>query len=184
MAGGANMDDDDEITGINVTPLVDIMLVLLIIFMVASNYIVKEAIEVNLPKAATGEDINTENKSIALILKKDGRLFLNGERATKEEIAKASKKLANEKNAQALIAADNGTPHGEVVKLIDLVRVNGLTSFAINIDPDNDPIVDEDVSSEENETNSDSTVDQTKQNNSESKSEQSTTSNSEQGAKE
>ena len=54
MAGGAHMDDDDEITGINVTPLVDIMLVLLIIFMVASNYIVKEAIEVNLPKAATG----------------------------------------------------------------------------------------------------------------------------------
>ena len=75
MAGGANIDDDDEITGINVTPLVDIMLVLLIIFMVASNYIVKEAIEVNLPKAATGEEMNTENKSIALILKKDGRLF-------------------------------------------------------------------------------------------------------------
>merc|ERR1711991_391772 len=105
--------------------------------MVASNYIVKEAIEVNLPKAATGEEMNTENKSIALILKKDGRLFLNGERTTKEKIA------------QAMIAADNGTPHGEVVKLIDLIRINGLTSFAINIDPDNDPIVDEDVTDEE-----------------------------------
>jgi biopolymer transport protein ExbD len=70
MAGGADMDDDEGITGINVTPLVDIMLVLLIIFMVASNYIVKEAIEVNLPKAATGEEVNNDNKSIALILKK------------------------------------------------------------------------------------------------------------------
>ena len=48
-------------------------------------------------------------------------------------------------NAQAMIAADRGVPHGEVVKLIDLVRVNGLTSFAINIDPDDDPIVDEDA---------------------------------------
>lgn len=144
MAGGANMDDDDEITGINVTPLVDIMLVLLIIFMVASNYIVKEAIEVNLPKAATGEEVNNEQKSIALILKKDGRLFLNGELSNEEKVGEASKVLAKEKNAQAMIAADRGVPHGEVVKLIDLIRVNGLTSFAINIDPDNDPMVDED----------------------------------------
>ena len=146
MAGGMDLDDDDGITGINVTPLVDVMLVLLIIFMVASNYIVKEAIEVNLPKAATGEELNQENKSIALILKKDGRLFLNGKKSTVAEIKSASQALAKEKNAQALIAADRGTPHGEVVKIIDLIRQNGLTSFAINIDPDNDPIVDEDVS--------------------------------------
>ena len=148
MAGGADLDDEEGITGINVTPLVDIMLVLLIIFMVASNYIVKEAIEVNLPKAATGEEVNTENKSIALILKKDGRIFLNGELTTREKIAEASRGLAKEKNAQAMIAADRGTPHGEVVKMIDLIRVNGLTSFAINIDPDNDPIVDEDIQDE------------------------------------
>mgnify|MGYP001203385202 CR=1 FL=1 len=83
MAGGADLDDDEGITGINVTPLVDIMLVLLIIFMVASNYIVKEAIEVNLPKAATGEEVNNDNKSIALILKKDGRIFLNDETGAK-----------------------------------------------------------------------------------------------------
>ena len=148
MAGGFDMDDDEGITGINVTPLVDIMLVLLIIFMVASNYIVKEAIEVNLPKAATGEEVNNENKSIALILKKDGRIFLNGELSTLEKIAEASRALAKEKNAQAMIAADRGTAHGEVVKMIDLIRVNGLTSFAINIDPDNDPIVDEDMQDE------------------------------------
>ena len=54
MAGGANLDDDEGIVGINVTPLVDVMLVLLIIFMVASTYIVKNSIEVDLPKAATG----------------------------------------------------------------------------------------------------------------------------------
>lgn len=147
MAGGADLDDDEGITGINVTPLVDVMLVLLIIFMVASNYIVKEAIEVNLPKAATGEELNQENKSIALIIKKDGRLFLNGKLATRDEIKEASAKLSKEKDAQALIAADRGTSHGEVVKLIDLIRQSGLTSFAINIDPDNDPIVNEDVDS-------------------------------------
>jgi hypothetical protein len=50
-----------------------------------------------------------------------------------------------------MIAADRGTEHGEVVKMIDLIRVNGLTSFAINIDPDNDPMVDEDVKDEAGE---------------------------------
>jgi len=145
MAGGISFDDEDGITEINVTPLVDVVLVLLIIFMVASNYIVKEAIEVNLPKAATGEELNQDNKSIALILKKDGRLFLNGKKSSNEEVKLASQALSKNKDAQALIAADRGTPHGEVVKLIDLIRQNGLTSFAINIDPDNDPIVDEDV---------------------------------------
>ena len=156
MAGGIKFDDEDGITEINVTPLVDVVLVLLIIFMVASNYIVKEAIEVNLPKAATGEELNQENKSIALILKKDGRLFLNGKRATKEEVKSASQALSKNKDAQALIAADRGTPHGEVVKLIDLIRQNGLTSFAINIDPDNDPVVDEDVDEEDTKIQEDS----------------------------
>ena len=55
------------------------------------------------------------------------------------------------KNAQAMIAADRGTPHGEVVKMIDLIRINGLTSFAINIDPDNDPVVDDDLAEQDDE---------------------------------
>ena len=141
MAGGANMDDDDEITGINVTPLVDIMLVLLIIFMVASNYIVKESIEVNLPKAATGEEDNAENNALALIIKKDGSLYLDGKPTNYEAIGAASRALAKKRDPIALIAADRDTSHGAVVKLIDLVRVNGLTSFAINIDPERDPVV-------------------------------------------
>jgi biopolymer transport protein ExbD len=144
MAGGASMgDDDDEITGINVTPLVDIMLVLLIIFMVASNYIVQEAIEVNLPQAATGEEVNKDVKSIAIIIKSDGNLYLNGELSSREGIAAKAKELSSDDTAQAMIAADRATSHGEVIKLIDLIRANGLEQFAINIDPENDPVVGE-----------------------------------------
>jgi biopolymer transport protein ExbD len=144
MAGGASMgDDDDEITGINVTPLVDIMLVLLIIFMVASNYIVQEAIEVNLPQAATGEEVNNEVKSVALIIKADGKLYMNGEEASREQISEKAKELSKFENAQALIAADRASSHGAVIELIDLIRAQGLVSFAINIDPENDPVVGE-----------------------------------------
>ena len=134
MAGGAGGDDDDGITGINVTPLVDIMLVLLIIFMVTASYIVKPSIEVDLPKAASGGD--TLDTTLSLVLAKDGSLFLNGEPTTREAIAARCKEVAaKDPKAQAIIAADNAALHGQVVSLIDLIRVNGVLKFAINIQP-------------------------------------------------
>src|SRR5947207_15509998 len=75
MAGGAEQ-DDEAITGINVTPLVDITLVLLIIFMVTATYIVKETIEVELPRAAHGGE--TVQRTFAVVLNREGRVFLNG----------------------------------------------------------------------------------------------------------
>src|SRR5213076_3648982 len=75
MAGGAEQ-DDEGITGINVTPLVVITLVLLIIFMVTASYIVKETIEVELPRAAHGGE--TVQKTFAVLVTREGRSFLNG----------------------------------------------------------------------------------------------------------
>ena len=74
MAGGVR-EDDDLITSINVTPLVDIVLVLLIVLMVTSSYLVNKSISVELPKAATGET-TTPTMSISLDL--DGKLYLDG----------------------------------------------------------------------------------------------------------
>lgn len=164
MAGSTDFDEEDGITGINVTPLVDIMLVLLIIFMVASNYIVQESIEIKLPKAATGEETNTKNQSIALIIKADGSLYLDGKVTSLEAIAKRSQSLANVDNAQALIAADRATSHGDVIKIIDLVRANGLMQFSINIDPENDPIVDQTLAEEMTEDGINLNVDPAKPN--------------------
>src|SRR3954454_8030485 len=82
MAGGSHFEDEEAgrmITDINVTPLVDIVLVLLIIFMVTTTYIVNPSIKVDLPKAATGSD--QSRTSLALTLTKDGALYLNGERS-------------------------------------------------------------------------------------------------------
>ena len=149
MAGGSlGGEEDDGITGINVTPLVDIMLVLLIIFMVASSYIVKESIEVSLPKAATGED--TVGESLAFKLTEDGGLFLNDKPTTKEAIIAKCQAVANEAKAArargekipeptALISADGAVRHDKVTALIDLVRFNGVINFAINIQPSETP---------------------------------------------
>jgi biopolymer transport protein ExbD len=71
---------DDAITGINVTPLVDITLVLLIIFMVTATYIVKETIEVDLPRAAQGGE--TVGQTLAFVIDKAGTLYLDGQPVT------------------------------------------------------------------------------------------------------
>lgn len=135
MAGGTNLDDDDGINEINVTPLVDIMLVLLIIFMVASAYIVKPSIEVELPRAATANP-DSPDTTLSIILSEDRRLELNGEPATLEDIARKCRELAKtEKEPQAMISADKRVNHGRVVQIIDTVRRNGVLKFAINIDP-------------------------------------------------
>jgi biopolymer transport protein ExbD len=132
MGANTNLDGDDGITDINITPLVDVMMVLLIIFLVASAYIVKETIEVELPKAAkTTETVET---TLSIILDKYGSLYLNGKPSNEAMLAQACKEAAVvNPNAQAIIAADNDVRHGNVVRLIDIVRTNGLSRFAINV---------------------------------------------------
>ena len=133
MAGGTKFDDSEMITDINVTPLVDIMLVLLIIFMLTANLIVAPSIKVDLPKAATGE--GTAPSTLALTMTKDSQLYLNGKPTTeKDVIAFVPGALAAHADLQAIIAADSEVTHGQVVHLIDLVRQLGISKFALNIE--------------------------------------------------
>lgn len=135
MAGGA-LDEEDEITGINVTPLVDVMLVLLIIFMVTANYVSSSAIDLEMPQAETGESTSVD-KAINLMIDGESNIFVDGEKVDELGLVvalKEGKEKLGVENAQALITADVKTPHGEVVRLIDLVRKNGIKDFAINVE--------------------------------------------------
>jgi biopolymer transport protein ExbD len=132
MAGSAQQ-DDGEITGINVTPLVDIMLVLLIIFMVTATYIVKEAIEIDLPKAAAGGE--STGKTLAIVITKDGKSYLDGVETTEEALVKKVQEAPEKKEEmQALISADREAMHGAVVRMLDLLKQQGVTKFAIEIE--------------------------------------------------
>jgi biopolymer transport protein TolR len=123
---------DDAITGINVTPLVDITLVLLVVFMVTASYIVKESIEVDLPRAAAGGE--TVGETLSFAIDRDARLFLDGAPVSRDAARAAVRAaLARSPEARALIGADRAVAHGEVVSVIDLVKSEGLTRFAIQI---------------------------------------------------
>jgi biopolymer transport protein ExbD len=132
---GAQHDNDDEITGINITPLVDVTLVLLIIFMVTATYIVNQSINVNLPKSQTGQEMPAGN-NLSFVLDKDSHLFLNGQKLALSEIESvvSREKAKGDRPLAALIAADKGTPHGSVIALIDAVRKAGISDFAINVE--------------------------------------------------
>lgn len=133
MAGGAGGGDEDMITGINVTPFVDIVLVLLIIFMVTASYIVKAQIGVDLPKAASG---SSELKTTLVFkISKEGVYGIDDKPATLDQIAeyvRAQKK--KDKDVRAIIAADKGVEYGLVIDLIDAVKLNGVEKFALNIE--------------------------------------------------
>ncbi|TNE92249.1 MAG: biopolymer transporter ExbD [Deltaproteobacteria bacterium] len=124
--------DDDVIADINITPFVDIILVVLIIFMVTATTIVQTSIKVNLPDASTGEA--TESTSLGLTLLGDGGLLLDGERVTPEELGRALEKAKAENDEViCLIAADKLVAHGRVIWLMDLVKSKGIAKFALNI---------------------------------------------------
>jgi biopolymer transport protein ExbD len=130
---GSSSSDDGEITGINVTPLVDIMLVLLIIFMVTATYIVKEAIEIDLPKAAAGGE--TTSKTLAIVITKDGKSYLDGVETTEAALVKKIQDAPEKKeDLQALISADKESMHGAVVHMLDVLKTQGITKFAIEIE--------------------------------------------------
>jgi biopolymer transport protein ExbD len=141
MAGTTKSDGDGDalISDINVTPLVDVMLCLLVIFMVTTSYVVADSLKVDLPEAATGD--STEPSVIMITFTVDAatgarQLYLNGEKADEPALRAHIKKVKAEgkKDVQAVIAADKTASHGEVIHLIDVVKQEGIIKFALNID--------------------------------------------------
>ncbi|MCZ6805466.1 MAG: biopolymer transporter ExbD [Deltaproteobacteria bacterium] len=135
MAGGAgSRDDDDLITDINVTPLVDVVLVLLIILMVTATAIVSKTIPMELPKAATGEQTPS---TLAVSIDQNEQVFLDMIPVNTEEL-RARVRAARETNEdlRAVIAADGRVPHAKVVQIIDILRQERVTKFAINVRPE------------------------------------------------
>ena len=134
MAGGRLGGDDEGMTEINILPLVDIILVVLIIFMVTTSYIVSPSINVNLPDAATGDA--TAPSSLAVSVLTSGALLLDGQPVTETGLREAVRaaKLGG-KEVVCLIAGDTDARHGDVTHVIDVVKQEGVVKFAINIDP-------------------------------------------------
>ena len=133
MAGGARNDDEDVIAGINVTPLVDITLVLLIIFMVTAKIIVSQAIPLDLPKAATSGD---QQVVFAVTIDKDGHVLADKRPMTTDDELKkaAADALAKDKDLRTVIQASAQVPHGTVIHVLDELRQAGITKIGFAVE--------------------------------------------------
>lgn len=120
------------IVGINVTPFVDITLVLLIIMMVSSTYIVSQALKVELPKSASSDE--TTSRTYVVTITGGGDLSFNDQPVTLDALREQLKAASAEKEVQLVITADRVAQHGRVVEVIDTAKQANVTKFAINVE--------------------------------------------------
>jgi biopolymer transport protein ExbD len=120
------------IVGINVTPFVDITLVLLIIMMVSSTYIVSQALKVELPKSASSDE--TTSRTYVVTITGGGDLSFNDQPVTLDALRDQLKAASADKEVQLVITADRVAQHGRVVEVIDTAKQANVTKFAINVE--------------------------------------------------
>lgn len=134
MAGGFSSSDDEMISGINVTPLVDVVLVLLVIFLLTAPVIYQSAIKVQLPQAASGDQ--TEKQSpLDFTITREGTVHWGKDVVDWAQLGPRLQTVMKQKPDQtAMISADQSTPHGTVIRLMDALRQAGLTKFALNVE--------------------------------------------------
>lgn len=127
-----SLQDSGPISEINVTPFVDVVLVLLVIFMVTAPALLKDNIGLQLPKAGSADSKKIVTLGVAV--NKQGQILLNGVTTTREALeAEVKQTLSRNPETQAIIAADADARHGDVVRAIDWIKSAGLSRFAIQI---------------------------------------------------
>lgn len=129
---GGDAEQTQPIAAINVTPFVDVVLVLLVIFMVTAPVLMKDILGIQLPKAAHGEQKAAQSFGVAVT--EQGQILLNGQVTDESSLAIAVRDAAAKDPAfQVLISADKNSRHGDLVHVIDLIKGIGVSRFALQI---------------------------------------------------
>ena len=131
--------DDGMFAEINITPLTDIFLVLLVIFMVTSSVITnqgngaKAGLKVNLPQGGSA-DVAAQSNDLSIAILSDGRLVLAGDVVSADEMKKAFETAkAKSPDTLVIVQADEGVPHGKVVEVMEMAKSAGLGQLAIGV---------------------------------------------------
>lgn len=123
------------IAQINVTPFVDVMLVLLVIFMVTAP-LMTQGLEVDLPRTETVKTLPDESDQLVLTIKKSGQIHLDEYELERSELTKYLKKLIQGKDQMLYLRADQEVPYGLVVKVMSDVKKAGIQRLGVVAEPE------------------------------------------------
>jgi biopolymer transport protein ExbD len=133
MANSMSSGTSGPIVGINVTPMVDVVLVLLVIMMVSATYIVQQSLKVELPKTATSDEVATSPAAVTIT--REGAFLFAGTPVNEPElVARLRSAVQGNADVNLVITADEHAFHGSVVHVVDLAKIEGIGKFAINVD--------------------------------------------------
>ena len=135
---GANLDDEDGINAINITPMVDIMLVLLVIFMVTTTTINQmQGMQIDKPDAKTGQKLEDLPKHIIVACREDGAILVDNEVMADDAalIAKIKTAVAGNPDIQGVLMCDEQAKVGGMMHLLDVMRDNGIKKYAVATEP-------------------------------------------------
>ncbi len=133
MSMSTNQNEDEPIAAINIVPLVDVILVVLIIFMVTAPLVLKPVIDINLPKSSSGQEAPPTPLNVAI--GKDGSIIVNGTPSTPEMLtAVAAKTVAEKPETAAILQADKTVTLEVLTSVIDLIKTAGIKKVAFSIE--------------------------------------------------
>lgn len=134
MAMGGSNDNRRAMAEINVTPLVDVMLVLLVIFMVTAP-MMQQGVQVNLPKADT-KGMSAAEETVIVTVDKSGKLFINKDEVGASELrGKLATIFTNRAKKEVFLKADAGVPYGEVVRAMADIKGAGIERLGMVTEP-------------------------------------------------
>ena len=137
---GANVGGGSKfVSEINVTPFVDVMLVLLIIFMVATP-MMSQGIVVDLPQTKQVEVLPTESENMVMTVRQDGKIFLDEYPVELDDLESKLQMLVKEKNKTLFLQADKNVPYGTVVDIMGRIKAVGIEKLGVVAEkPDDAP---------------------------------------------
>ena len=122
---------------INMIPLIDVALVLLIIFMVMTPFLVRSKIRLNLPRSGTAERAAQNEKVYTVQVQKDGRIFIDGQSVTAADLEKTLRRtIPNPRDQAVVVEADKEVPLERFIAVVDAARRIGIGKFSIAVKQD------------------------------------------------
>lgn len=128
--------DDEPMAEMNLIPLIDIALTLLIIMMVTTAFIKHPGVSLKLPETTTREGAPETNKDLTIFVTADGSLFVDGSKRTPPDVQARLRSIAiRDKEARVLVKGDRDVAYARIMDVMDLVRQAGLTRVVLPTDP-------------------------------------------------